>query len=740
MADHQSPAVADSGPSFEQLAQFDRAWRSGTVPRLEDFLPSSTGGVGRSADPVRRRWLEALIQIDLEYRWRLKVASGTPGLTKCPRLEDYLARFPELVGAERLALELIGEEYRVRQRWGDCPKHAEYCQRFVQHANQLPELLCAIDRELSREVASGPARGAELESVGGKAREPIASVGVLVEALRRSQLLSSVQLGELAAMQARYSEPRSLATELLRRNWLTPFQVNQILQGNASELVLGPYLLLERLGEGGAGQVFKAKHAKMDRVVALKVVRKELLADAETVARFYREIEIVSRLDHPNVVHAFDAGPAGATHFLAMEYVEGSDLGKMVKRGGPLPVLQACEYLRQAACGLAHAHERGLVHRDIKPHNLIMSLREGRIKLADLGLGRLTRPVKAEVTATLQGTPSTGTLTPENAGMMGTVDYLAPEQALDFHRADIRADIYSLGCTFYYLLAGQPPFADGNLAQKVARHLHTPPPPIEQFRSDLPRGLSAVLSRMLAKQPSDRYQTPAELIAALGSIPELARSLPNSRLLIGSSVRQVLARGRRPASLAAVFLLLVGLVWMALSLGERTAPTLPVSGASLAAARQPALVIACGKGRRIGPGQGVIAGTKQEAVVAEGFGCTLLNGYASDAHFPTITPPHCWWEFWSLRFEVRVPPGTSGTLRLQFIDGDNKNRKQKLHVQDREVAVIQDFSFPGKWIEVAVSPADTKEGKILVRLANLAGTTGNCVISMIEFVPLAPQP
>jgi hypothetical protein len=286
---------------------------------------------------ARRQWLQALIQIDLEYRWRLKVAGSSPELPKCPRLEDYLARFPELGAAERLTLELIGEEYRVRQRWGDCPKHAEYFQRFVQHANQLPELLFGIDRDLAREIASGPARGADLDSVGAKVREPIVSVGGLVEALRRSPLLNPAQLGELAALQARASEARSLATELLRRNWLTAYQVNQILQGNAPELVLGPYLLLERLGEGGAGQVFKARHAKMDRVVALKVVRKDLLADAEAVARFYREIEIVSRLDHPNVVHAFDAGPAGATHFLAMEYVEGSDLGRMVKRGGSLP-------------------------------------------------------------------------------------------------------------------------------------------------------------------------------------------------------------------------------------------------------------------------------------------------------------------------------------------------------------------------------------------------------------------
>src|SRR5262249_34473966 len=162
------------------------------------------------------------------------------------------------------------------------------------------------------------------------------------------------------------------------------------------ELVLGPYVLLERLGQGGAGQVFKARHQKMNRLAAVKVIRKELLADTEVVGRFYREIQILSRLDHPNVVHAYDAGPAGPTPFLAMEFVEGTDLGKLVKQGGPMPVMQACEYIRQAALGLQHAHERGLVHRDIKPHNLIMSVRDGLIKVADLGLGRLPRGMTDE--------------------------------------------------------------------------------------------------------------------------------------------------------------------------------------------------------------------------------------------------------------------------------------------------------------------------------------------------------
>jgi serine/threonine protein kinase len=228
-------------------------------------------------------------------------------------------------------------------------------------------------------------------------------------------------------------------------------------------------------------------------VVALKIIRPELLTDAEAVNRFQREMAVLSRLDHVNVVHAYDAGRLGTTYFLAMEYVEGTDLARLVKQAGPLPVMQACAYIRQAALGLQHAHERGLVHRDIKPHNLIMSLREGRIKVADLGLARLPRAANEEATAALTGAGTDAGVTPPGAVMMGTTDYLAPEQALDFHKADIRADIYSLGCTLWYLLTGQPPFSGGTLAEKLLSHQTREPPAIDKLRPDVPAGLAAVL-------------------------------------------------------------------------------------------------------------------------------------------------------------------------------------------------------------------------------------------------------
>jgi serine/threonine-protein kinase len=352
----------------------------------------------------------------------------------------------------------------------------------------------------------------------------IATAADLIDALKQGRLLDPAHLDEVSRdLQPRFPDPRVLARELMQRGWLTPYQVNQLLQGQASNLVLGPYVLLERIGEGGVGQVFKARHQYMQRFVAIKVIRKDLLTDDEIVRRFYREIQAAGQLLHPNVILAYDAGPAGATHFFAMEYVQGTDLYKMVKDAGPLPAPQACDYIRQAALGLQHAHERGMVHRDIKPSNLLVTqtsstgdgsgvnYRWGLVKILDMGLARLQETVTGQLL---------DPLTQAGAGMRGTADYMAPEQAIDFHKADIRADIYSLGCTFFYLLTGQPPFADGTLAQKLMKHQRADPPSIVSVKADLPRRLDPIVKRMLAKKPEDRYQTPAEVATALASLKQ----------------------------------------------------------------------------------------------------------------------------------------------------------------------------------------------------------------------------
>jgi serine/threonine protein kinase len=334
------------------------------------------------------------------------------------------------------------------------------------------------------------------------------SVSSLVEALRTYQLLEPAQLDEVAgALEKGFTDPRTLAKELLRRGWLTAYQINSLFQGRGKELLLGTYVLLERLGEGGMGLVFKARHVKLGRVVALKVIRKEKLANPQAIRRFKREIQMASKLSHPNVVLAFDADQVGSTHFYAMEYVDGSDLAERLEEPTPLPVAEARDYLRQAARGLQHAHERGLVHRDIKPANLLVT-GGGRLKILDMGLARLNNPALDDL--------ETSHLTQEGS-VMGTVDYLAPEQALDSHTVDIRADLYGLGCTIYHLLTGQVPFPGGTALQRLLRHREELAQPVEELRPDVPPHLAGIIRKLMAKRPEDRYQSPAELLAALES-------------------------------------------------------------------------------------------------------------------------------------------------------------------------------------------------------------------------------
>lgn len=518
------------------LCDFDDAWRSGSMPCIEHFLPP---GAAAATEQAHREHLQELIKIDLEYRWR----RGKHGPHQAPLLEHYTSRFPELGPVAQLPADLIAEEYRVRVRWGDRPRHAEYPPRFPGHETNLQEALRKIDAMLAIELARDRLSATTVMLPGGPvplARPPeteatavLSPCSEFLVMLRRCQLVGPAQLSELMAaeLQGRLPDARALGKELLRRGWLTAYQVNRLLQGRSAELVLGPYLLLERLGEGGAGQVFKGWHRRMKRVVALKVIRRQLLVEPEVVSRFCREVQVVSQLAHRNVVRAYDAGEEGPTRYLAMEYVEGIDLNRLVKQSGPLPVAQACDYARQVALGLQHIHEHHLVHRDIKPSNLVLDRRRGRdgaagtdgqptaeelpwglVRILDLGLARLCRAEGAD------GENSLGTLTPNGALMMGTPDYLAPEQALDFHAADIRADLYSLGCTLYYVLSGQPPFPGGTLAQKLLKHQQAEPPPLENVRADLPAGLVPVLGRLMAKRPEDRFQTPLEAATALGAL------------------------------------------------------------------------------------------------------------------------------------------------------------------------------------------------------------------------------
>jgi serine/threonine protein kinase len=295
------------------------------------------------------------------------------------------------------------------------------------------------------------------------------------------------------------------------------------------------YRVQELLGVGGMGAVWKAEHQLMERTVALKVINRELTGDTAAIKRFQREVKAVARLNHPNIVTAFDAEQAGDTHFLVMEYVRGQSLARLVGERGPLSVATACDCIRQAASGLQHAHELGHIHRDIKPQNLMLTP-EGQVKILDFGLARLATERRAEEAHATDAAPSklggahslAGFLT--HAGVvMGTPDYIAPEQVADPRLADIRADIYSLGCTFYHLLTGRVPFSGGSVVDKLMAHQEQAPRPVTEHRQDVPREVVGILERMLAKRPEDRYQTPGEVVRDLEQITQKGRTISRSR-------------------------------------------------------------------------------------------------------------------------------------------------------------------------------------------------------------------
>ena len=298
--------------------------------------------------------------------------------------------------------------------------------------------------------------------------------------------------------------PKKLGAALVRDGLLTPFQVAQFLQGKWRGFwISGKYKLLDHLGVGGMGSVFLCEHRSMRRRVAIKVLPVAHAKDPVALERFYREARAAAALDHPNIVRAHDIDHDGKYHFLVLEYVEGASLQEIVKRGGPMDVTRAAHYVRQAALGLHHAHLAGLVHRDVKPANLLLD-RQGVVKVLDMGLARFFHDEDDGLTKQH-----------DERQILGTADYLAPEQAINSHTVDMRADIYSLGATFYFLLAGRPPFGDGTVAQKLVGHQMRTPTPIRELRPETPEGLAEIVAKMMAKDPAGRYQTPAEVYEAL---------------------------------------------------------------------------------------------------------------------------------------------------------------------------------------------------------------------------------
>jgi serine/threonine protein kinase len=312
--------------------------------------------------------------------------------------------------------------------------------------------------------------------------------------------------------------PTAVAQLLVRDAIITLFQAEQLLLGKWKRFTIGKYKVLERIGTGGMGQVFLCEHKLMRRRVAVKVLPTAKAEDEAALERFYREARAVAALDHPNLVRAFDIDQDQSLHFLVMEYIDGVNLHELVKKTGPLSPTRACHYIYQAAFGLQHAYDcAGLIHRDIKPGNILVD-RAGVVKILDMGLARFFRDEHDLLTKKYDET-------------LGTADYLAPEQAVDSHRVDVRADIYSLGATFYFLLTGVPPFAEGTVAQKLMWHQTRMPTPVRERRAEVPVEISAIVERMMMKDVATRFAAPADVLAALEPFVQTPIPAPSEKEL-----------------------------------------------------------------------------------------------------------------------------------------------------------------------------------------------------------------
>ncbi len=345
-----------------------------------------------------------------------------------------------------------------------------------------------------------------------------------LDLLRRSQLVEEDQLTKfLGALAARNGhrlpeDGERLAGFMVEAGMLTEWQSEKLLAGKHKGFMLGKYKLLRHIGKGGMSQVYLAEHTLMKRKVAIKVLPANRVEDSTYLERFRTEARAAAKLDDPNIVRAYDIDNDGKTHYIVMEFVDGPDLHIYVRENGPLPFEKAADYVAQVARGLAHAHDMGLVHRDIKPANCLVDKHEV-VKLLDMGLARL---IDDEASLTLEN----------NENVLGTADYLAPEQALNSHKADARADIYSLGCTLYYLITGHPPFPDGTISERLLKHQVEQAPSIFKDRPDAPSVLVNICNRMMAKRVDERYQTAGEVAE------RLAEWLADRGLSVGDSAKR----------------------------------------------------------------------------------------------------------------------------------------------------------------------------------------------------------
>ncbi|MBP3956679.1 protein kinase [Gemmata sp. G18] len=344
------------------------------------------------------------------------------------------------------------------------------------------------------------------------------SVEELLQLIRKSGMVDEAKLSMY--LQRRNltrgvsADPRELADELVQDGILTYFQSEQFLLGKWRGFTIGKFKLLERVGVGGMGQVFLCEHMFMRRRVAVKVLPPAKAEQPAALGRFYREARAAGSLDHPNIIRTHDIDQDGNLHFIVMDYVDGPNLLDVVKKFGPMDLRRAVSYVRQVAGGLEYAFRNKLIHRDIKPGNILID-RKGVARILDMGLARFLNDHTDQLTIKY-----------DDKIVLGTADYVAPEQVANSHSVDIRADIYGLGATFYFLLAGHPPFPTGTVSQKLLWHRTKEPTPIRQIRPEVPEGLAVIVGKMMAKDPKARYQTPAQIVAELEAFASAVVPLP----------------------------------------------------------------------------------------------------------------------------------------------------------------------------------------------------------------------
>ena len=449
--------------------RYARAWQQGQPPSIE-------AAAAGTESQIRPALLQHLATLDIQYR----VARGVP-----VELEMYLTRWPDL---DRTAL---------------------------QHALQTARV--SDDTALSVETSSSGLR----ESA---ARALPCSWAVFLQRLRGSRLLSEDEISASVSSVFPKSSSTAFGEHLVAAKKLTSFQVNALLRGSDDPLTLGEYVVQDFVGRGGMGTVYRAVHRRMKRTVALKVLRRDI-AHADLLAkRFLREVEVAAKLCHPNIVTAYDAGEQNGINYLVSEFVEGQNLSELVKEYGPLSLPLAVDVVQQAARALEYVHREGVIHRDIKPSNLLID-DSGNVKLLDVGLARVNPPAASEIDHASDLT-TTGMI-------MGTVDYMSPEQAQNTRLADERSDIYSLGCTLYFLITGHAPFAQGTGIERLLAHREQPIPSLCHLSSQVPELIDQLLSSLMAKKPADRMASMHELVQQLEMLK--ANGLPDVTLPLSAT-------------------------------------------------------------------------------------------------------------------------------------------------------------------------------------------------------------